>query len=86
MCRPSDLGVNWMWSVQGKSPLVQVKEPYSDLDMVTILASFHPPTWSVQSTPADNAREGVWPNIEKERKGLHCFPKYPFRGFQYTKG
>ena len=18
--------------------------------------------------------------------GLHCFPKYPFRGFQYTKG
>ena len=30
-----DQDVNWMSPVQGKSPPVQVKEPYSDLDMVT---------------------------------------------------
>ena len=33
--RPSDRDVNWMSSVQGKSPHVQVKEPYGNLDMVT---------------------------------------------------
>ena len=27
--------VNWMSPVQGKSPIVQVKEPYGNLDMVT---------------------------------------------------
>ena len=32
---PSDGDFNLMSSVQGKSPLVQVKEPYSNLDMVT---------------------------------------------------
>ena len=32
---PSDLDVNWMSAVQRKSPLVQVKEPYGNLDMVT---------------------------------------------------
>ena len=31
---PSDRDVNWMSHVQGKSPLVQVKERYGNLDMV----------------------------------------------------
>ena len=44
--------------VQGKSPPVQVKEPYGDLDMV--LVGFHPASRSVQSTPADNTRKRVW--------------------------
>ena len=35
MHRPSDQDVNWMSPVQGKSPPVQVKELYSNLDMVT---------------------------------------------------
>ena len=35
MHRPSDRDVNWMSPVQGKSPLVQVKEPYGNFDMVT---------------------------------------------------
>ena len=32
--RPLDRDVNWMSHVQGKSPSVQVKEPYDNLDMV----------------------------------------------------
>ena len=47
-----------MSPVQGKSPLVQVKEPYGNLDMVT-LVGVHPAIRSVQSTPADNALEVV---------------------------
>ena len=35
MHRPSDRDVNWMSPVQGESPLVQVKEPYGNFDMVT---------------------------------------------------
>ena len=35
MHRPSDQDVNWMSPVQGKSPPVQVKEPYGNLDIVT---------------------------------------------------
>ena len=66
MHRPSDRDVNWMSPVQGKSPPVQVKEPYSNLDMVTCrLSSCNP---SVQRTPADNTRKRVWQYIEKERK------------------
>ena len=65
MHRPSDRDVNWMSPVQGKSPPVQVKEPYSNLDMVICrLSSCNP---SVQSTPADNTRKRVWQYIEKER-------------------
>ena len=57
-----------MSPVQGKSALVQVKEPYSNLDMVTcrlssckpectkLLVGFHSANRSVQSTPVDNAR------------------------------
>ena len=41
--RPSDWDVNWMSPVQGKSPPVQVKEPYGNLDMVTCrLSSCNP--------------------------------------------
>ena len=32
---PSDRDNNWMSPVHGKVPLVQVKEPYGNLDMVT---------------------------------------------------
>ena len=28
------IGANWMSPVQGKSPLVKVKEPYGNFDMV----------------------------------------------------
>ena len=65
MHRLSDRDVNWMSPVQGKSPPVQVKEPYSNLDMVTCRLSFCNP--SVQSTPADNTRKRVWQYIGKER-------------------
>ena len=34
---PLDLGVNWMSPLKGRSPLVQVKEPYGNLDMVNYL-------------------------------------------------
>ena len=41
--RPSDQDFNWMSHVQGKSPPVQVKEPYGNLDMVTCrLSSCNP--------------------------------------------
>ena len=41
--RPSDRDVNWMSPVQGKSPPVQVKEPYGNFDMVTCrLSSCNP--------------------------------------------
>ena len=59
-----------MSPVQGESPLVQVKEPYGNFDMVTCshVVGFHPATRSVQSTPADNTRKRVWQYIEKEKK------------------
>ena len=38
MHRPSDWDVNWMSPVQGKSPPVQVKEPYGSLDLVCYLS------------------------------------------------
>ena len=46
--RPSDRDVNWMSHVQGKSSLMQVKEPYGKSHV-----GFHPATQSVQI--ADNA-------------------------------
>ena len=33
--RSSDQDINWISPVQGESPLVQVKEPYGNFDMVT---------------------------------------------------
>ena len=69
MHRPSDRDVNWMSPVQGESPLVQVKEPYGNFDMVTC----RPANRSVQSTPADNIRKRVWQYIEKERKTIPFF-------------
>ena len=32
---PYAMLINWMYPVQGKSPLVQVKEHYGNFDMVT---------------------------------------------------
>ena len=62
-----------MSPVQGESPLVQVKEPYGNFDMVSCrLVGFHPATQSVQSTPADYTQKRVWQYIEKEIKGI-CF-------------
>ena len=52
-----------MSPVQGKSPLVQVKEPYGNLDMVTCRLAAR----VYKGTPADNAREGVRQYIEKEK-------------------
>ena len=58
-----------MSPVQGKSPLVQVKEPYGNFDMVTCrLLSCNP---ECTSTPADNTRKRVWQYIEKERAFRH---------------
>ena len=37
---PLDRNFNWMSPLQGRSPLVQVKEPYSNLDMVNYLYAF----------------------------------------------
>ena len=37
---PSNRDVNWMSPVKEKSPPVQVKEPYGNLEMVTIRLSF----------------------------------------------
>ena len=62
MHRPSERDVKWMSPVQGKSPPVQVKEPYGYLDMVT------PETRSVQSTP----KEGLAVYREKIKKRKKC--------------
>ena len=40
---PLDWDVNWMSPVQGKSPSVQVKEPYGNLDIVTCRLSSRNP-------------------------------------------
>ena len=45
--RPSDRDVYWMSPVQGKSPPVQVKEPYGNLDMVTCRLSSCNPVYKV---------------------------------------
>ena len=64
--RPSDRDVNWMSPVQGSHPLCRLKNP--TVISIWLLVGFHPATWSVQSTPADNTRKRVWQYIEKERK------------------
>ena len=40
MHSPLDRDVNWMSPLKGRSPLVQVKEPYGNLDMVNYLWAF----------------------------------------------
>ena len=60
--------VNWMSHVPGKSPLVQVKEPYGNLDMVTCRLSPCDLECTKYTRPADNARKCVRQYIEKERK------------------
>ena len=52
-----------MSPVQGKSPIVQVKEPYSNLDMITCRLSFCSGVYKVHMP-----RKGVRLYIEKERK------------------
>ena len=54
-------------------PLCRESHPLCRLKNLTVisiwlLAGFHPATWSVQSSPADNTRKRVWQYIEKERK------------------
>ena len=65
---PLDGDVNWMSPLQGRSPLVQVKEPYGNLDRFKLLVGFHPATWSAQSTLADNTRKRGSSRIYRERK------------------
>ena len=70
---PLDRGVNWMSPLQGRSPgrspLVQVKEPYGNLDMVNNLKAFilQPGVYKVHLLII-LAGEGLAVNIEKERK------------------
>ena len=62
-----DLDVNWMSPVQGKSPSVQVKELYGNLDMVTCrLLSFNPDCTNY--TCQKYSQEGLPVYREKERK------------------
>ena len=69
-----------MSPVQGKSPLVLVKEPNGNLDMATCR---HSVTQSVQSSLADNAREGVRQYIEKEKKkDTNCLTLYMYELFE----
>ena len=69
---PLDRDVNRMSPVQGKSPPVQVKEPYGNLDMVTCrLSSCNP---SVQSTPGDNTHKRI-----KKEKHSFCTKTYIFK-------
>ena len=53
-----------MFHVQGKASIVQVKEPYSNLNMVTSRLS----TRSVQSAPANNSQAAKREKM-KVRKG-----------------
>ena len=53
-----------MSPVQGKSPPVQVKEPYGNIDMVTCRISSCNP----ECTTADNTRKRIWQYIKKEKK------------------
>ena len=58
-------------------PLCRLKNP--TVNSIWILVGFHPATWSVQSTPADNTRKRVWQYIEKERKiAVHACLKSAF--------
>ena len=76
MHRPSDRDVNWMSPVQGKSPPVQVKEPYDNFDMVTCrLSSCNPEsTMYIVHLPImlEIERQAVYRERKKERKRLRC--------------
>ena len=63
-----------MSPMQGKSPPVQVKEPYGNLDMFTDVG-FHPATRSVK-IHLPIILERIWQYIEKERS---------LKGFQMVK-
>ena len=48
-------------------PLCRFKNP--TVIQIRLLVGFHPAARRVQSTPADNAREGIRQYIEKEKQG-----------------
>ena len=50
-------------------PLCRLKKP--TVISIWLLVGFHPATWSVQSTPADNPRKRVWQYIEKEKESQY---------------
>ena len=67
---PLDGDVNWMSPLQGRSPLVQVKEPYGNLDMVNYLKAFilQPGVHKVH-LPIILASEGLAVYRERKKKG-----------------
>ena len=57
-----------MFPVQGKSPPVQVKEPYGNLDMVSFSpSSCNPECYKVHTVPANNAIEGIMQAVYGDR-------------------
>ena len=58
-------------------PLCRLKNP--TVISIWLLVGFHPATWSVQSTPADNTQKRVWQYIEKEKEETVC------KGYQQTR-
>ena len=68
---PLDRDVNWMSAVQGKSPPVQVKEPYSNLDMVTCRLSSCSPECT-KYTCQLYSKEGL--AVYRERKSVDNGP------------
>ena len=62
----SDRDVNWMFPVQEKSPPVQVKEPYGNLDMDSCRLSSCNPEYTKYITD-ERVRPGVRQYIETDR-------------------
>ena len=79
---PSDGDVNWMSPVQGKSPPLQAKEPYSNLDMVYILVCFHPSDGDVNwKSPV----QGKSPPVQVKAQELEVWSLYHLYSLK-TKG
>ena len=68
MHRPSDRDVNWMSPVQGKSPLVQVEEPYGNLGMVTCRLSSCNPECTMYTCHLPTMFESERQTVYRERK------------------
>ena len=69
MYGPLDGDVNWMSPLQGRSPLVQVREPYGNLYMVNYLLAFilQPGVHKVH-LPIILPSEGLAVNRERKKK------------------
>ena len=69
MHAPLDRAVNWMSPLKGRSPLVQVKELYGNLDMVNYLLAFilQPGVYKVH-LPIILASEGLAVYRERKKK------------------